>query len=198
MSLIPHIEVLSLAGNFIGYTQEYDISRSSSPQPLYSRRDSSALAVKLFDTLKTLNTVKLLDFSDTNSGEPECEALAQWLSSPTCSLRVLNIGGNGLSFQATQVLITSLCHNCTLNELDISGSIISLKLLSSLIKLPLMRLNLNSCDLGPEEMCAIARALCGNSKLGKFTLDYNPIRDEGAIVLARGGRTRFPNYVDVM
>ena len=135
--------------------------------------------------------MKLLNFTVTNIGEPECEALAQWLSSPTCSLRVLKIGGNFLSCQATQVIITSLCQNCTLNELgirlndlNIDNSHISLELLPSLIQLPLMRLSLGSCELGPEEMCVIARALCGNSKLEILELQNNPIRDEGAIALA--------------
>ena len=201
MSLIPHLQVLDLNSNHsIGYSQEYDIppnssSRSHCSSPLdtlsidssssqldsqlSSRSDYPASAVKLIDALKTQNTVKLLDFSDTNIGEPECEALALWLSSPTCSLRVLKIGvnelcirfhilefgGNFLSCQSIQVLITSLCQNCTLNELDISRSSISLELLPSLIQLPLLQLDLTSCKLGPEEMCVIARALCGNSKL---------------------------------
>ena len=182
MSLIPHLEVLSLSLNDIGSTQKCDISSSS--QPLSSRSDSSASAVKLIDALETQNTVKSLNFTITNIGELECEALAQWLSSSTCSLHVLYIGLNGLSCQATQVLITSLCQNCTLNELDISQSHISLELLPSLIQLPLLQLNLDDCNLGPEEMCVIARALCGNSKLEILQLEDNPIRDEGAIALA--------------
>ena len=206
MSLIPHLQVLDLSSNHsIGSTQEYDFSPNSSSRSPYfsllyalsidssssqldsqlsSRSDSPTSAVKLIDALKTQNTVKLLNFLDTNIGEPECEALAQWLSSPTCSLHVLNIGLNRLSCQATQVIITSLCQNCTLNELDISWSRISLELLPSLIQLPLLQLNLNECDLGPEEMCVIARALCGNSKLEILELEKNPIRDEGAIALA--------------
>ena len=206
MSLFPHLEVLDLSrNNSIGYSQEYDFSPSSSSRSdcsspldtlsidssssqldsqLSSRSDSPASAVKLIDALKTQNTVKLLNFSDTNIGEPECEALAQWLSSPSCSLHVLNIGGNRLTCQSIQVIITSLCQNCTLNELDISWSSISLELVHSLIQLPLMQLNLGSCDLGPKEICAIARALCGNSKLEMLELQVNPIRDEGAIALA--------------
>ena len=220
MSLIPHLQVLDLNSNLsIGYSQEYDISPSSSSRShcsspldtlsidssssqldsqLSSRSDYPASAVKLIDALKTQNTVKLLDFASTNIGEPECEALAQWLSSPTCSLRVLKIGfnepsfqirileigGHFLSCQSIQVLITSLCQNCTLNELDISRSSISLELLPSLIQLPLLQLDLTSCKLGPEEMCVIARALCGNSKLEILYIKNNPIRDEGARELA--------------
>ena len=207
MSLVPHLEVLDLSRNdSIGYSQEYDYSPSSSSRSdcsspldtlsidssssqldsqLSSRSDYPTSAVKLIDALKTQNTVKLLNFTVTNIGEPECEALAQWLSSPTCSLHVLHIGYNNLSFQATQVIITSLCQNCTLNELDISWSHnISLELLPSLIQLPLLRLNLNQCDLGPEEMCVIARALCGNSKLEILELKDNTIKNEGAIALA--------------
>ena len=201
MSLIPHLQVLNLRSSSIESTQEYDFpsnssSRSDCSSPLdtlsidssssqldsqlSSRSDSPASAVKLIDALKTQNTVKLLDFGDTDVGGPECEALAQWLSSPTCSLYILN----GLNFQATQVIITSLCQNCTLSELGISHSRISLELLPSLIQLPLMRLDLGFCDLGPEEMCAIARALCGNSKLEVLELANNPIRDEGGIALA--------------
>ena len=205
MSLIPHLQVLDLSTNSIGCTYKYyfppnsssrshcsspldtlsiDSSSSQLDSQLSSRSDSPTSAVKLIDALKTQNTVKLLDFSDTNIGEPECEALAQWLSSPTCSLRVLKIGNNRLSCQATQVLITSLCQNCTLNKLDISWSSISLEVLPSLIQLPLFQLNLELCNLRPEEMCVIARALCGNSKLEILELQINPIRDEGAIALA--------------
>ena len=82
MSLIPHIEVLSLARNSVGSTQKYRFSENSSSQPLSSRSDSPTLAVKLIDALKTKNTAKLLNFMGTTIGEPECEALAQWLSSP--------------------------------------------------------------------------------------------------------------------
>ena len=205
MSLIPHLQVLDLGGNSIGCTYKYDFSPSSSSRSdcsspldtlsidssssqldsqLSSRSDSPASAVKLIDALKTQNTVELLNFASTNIGEPECEALAQWLSSPTCSLRVLKIGGNFLSCQSIQVLITSLCQNCTFNELDISRSSISLEVLPSLIQLPLLQLDLTSCYLGPEEMCVIARALCGNSKLEILELQKNPIRDEGARELA--------------
>ena len=193
MSLIPHLEVLDLGGNSIGCTDKYDFSPNISSRShcssqldsqLSSRSDYPASAVKLIDVLKTQNTVKFLGFWNTNIGEPECEALAQWLSSPTCSLHVLNIGNNGLTCQAIQVIITSLCQNCTLNELDIHDSCISLELLPSLIQLPLMQLSLDDCRLGAEEMCAIARALCGNSKLEILDLAKNPIRDEGAIALA--------------
>ena len=183
MSLIPHLEVLDLSNNnCIGYSQKYDFSPNSS-----SRSDSPVSAVKLIDALKTQNTVKLLNFGATDIGEPECEALAQWLSSPTCSLHVLDIGGNILSSRATQVIITSLCQNCTLNDLDINTSYISLELLPSLIQLPLTRLNLVNfgfSTFGPEKMCVIAKALCGNSTLKILKLDCNPIRDEGARALA--------------
>ena len=181
ISLIPHLQVLDLVCN--GSTQ-VDSSSSQLDSQLSSRSDYPASAVKLIDALKTQTTVKLLDFTIFNIGYSECDALAQWLSSPTCSLRVLDIGYNDLSCQSTLLVITSLCQNCTLNELDISESRISLELLPSLIELPLMRLNLNDCRLGAEEMCAIARALCGNSKLEILILDRNPIRDEGAIALA--------------
>ena len=206
MSLIPHLQVLDLSCNGIGSTQEYDFSPSSSSRSdcssqldtlcidssssrldsqLCSRSDSSASAVKLIDALKTRNTVKLLNLMSTKIGKPECEALAQWLSSPTCSLRVLNIASNKLSSWATQVIITSLCQNCTLIELDIKESYISVELVSSLIQLPLIRLCISCiCNLGPEKMCAIARALCGNSKLEILDLAKNPIRDEGARALA--------------
>ena len=105
-----------------------------------------------------------------------------WLSG--YHLLVLNVGYNRLGFQATHVIITSLYQNCTLNYLRISDSHISQVLLPSLIQLPLMRLNLASCHLGPQVMCVIARALCGNSKLEILELAHNPIRDEGAIALA--------------
>ena len=183
MSLVPQLVVLSLSGNFIG--SDVDFLPNSCPQPLSSRGDPPAIAFKIIHTLKTQNTLKFLNFRSTFMGEPECEALAQWLSSPTCSLRILNIGGNGLIYKATQVLITSLCQNCTLNELDISCSSISLELLPSLIQLPLLRLNLDSCRLGPEEMRTIGIALCSNSKLEILELENNPIRDEGAIALAK-------------
>ena len=208
MSLIPHLQILNLSNNnSIGYSQKHGFSPNSSsrsgcssqldnslervpsvlPQldsQLSSRSDSPASAVKLIGALKTQNTVKSLNLMRCNIGESECEALAQWLSSPTCSLRVLDIGFNNLSCQAIQVLITSLCQNCTLNVLDITESYISLELLPSLIQLPLLRLNLKLCHLGPEEMYVIAGALCGNSKLEILELVHNPIGDIGAIALA--------------
>ena len=187
MSLIPYLQVLDLRRNRIRRSPNSSSRSECSSQldsQLSSRSDSPASAVKLIDALTTQNTVKSLSFSVIKIGEPECEALAQWLSSPTCSLRVLYIGRNDLSCHAIQVLITSLCQNCTLNELDISVSYISLELLPSLIQLPLMRLNLNKCHLGPQEMCVIAKALCGNSTLQILELGKNPIRDEGAIALA--------------
>ena len=163
MSLIPLLQVLDLRENRSDCSSQLDtlsLERVLSVLPqldsqLSSRSDSPASAVKLIDALKTQNTVKMLRCNITDIGE--CEALAQWLSSPTCSLHELNIG-----FMSN----------------------ISLELLPSLIQLPLLRFNLESCNLGPEEMCAIAEALCGNSKLEVLELSNNPIGDIGAIALA--------------
>ena len=107
------------------------------------------------------NTFKSLTLPMPGIGLPECEALTQWLSSPTCSLEELDI--EYLTSEATQLIITNLCQNCTL---------------------PLVKLGLRFCHIGPEGACEIAGTLCGNTVLEYLDLSYNPIGDEGATALA--------------
>ena len=169
--LLPQLETLKLSGNDIGSGSFH------------------AMAVpccKLLGSLQKQNTLTYLDFASTKIGLLECEALAKWLSSPTCSLKKLNISYNTISFHATEVIVSSLCQNCSLNDLDISNSRISLKVLSPLIQLPLLRLILHSCELGPEEACAISKAYCtcNSSKLKILDLTGNPVGDNGVRAFA--------------
>ena len=115
---------------------------------------------------------------------PECVALAQWLSSPTCSLEELDIGLNNLTSEHTGLIITNLCHNCTLNELSISASEIPSQLLISLFCLPLVKLCLWNCHIGPEGACKITGALYSDTVLEELHLPDNPIGDRGATALA--------------
>ena len=114
----------------------------------------------------------------------EYKALCKWLSSPQCSLRTLNIGGNDLSLEATEDIIYSLKDNCTLESLDLSSSSIHLKALSTLLQLPLVTLSLSDCNLESRETCIIATALCSNSTLVDINLSFNLIGNEGVIALA--------------
>ena len=50
------------------------------------------------------------------------ETLSEWLSSPGCSLKKLNIGGNQLPLKATESIIKGLRDNCTLVLLDLTQS----------------------------------------------------------------------------
>ena len=115
----------------------------------------------------------------------EYEALCKWLSSPQCSLRTLNIGGNDLSLEATKCIIYSLRENCTLENLDISQSLIYPEALSALLQLPLVTLNIDNCKLDSRAIDVIAEALYINLKLEALGLSYNPIGSEGVIKLAK-------------
>ena len=128
------------------------------------------------------NTFKSLTLDMAGIRLPECAALAQWLSSPTCSLVVLNIGGNDLTSEATGLIITNLYQNCTLRVLHISESKITL--LTTVFCLPLVTLDLGSCNIGPEGACEIAGALRSNTALEYLDLSFNPIEDRGATALA--------------
>ena len=141
-------------------------------------------SVQLIKTLHSLNILKSLKLFNTNIGPPECAALAQWLSSPTCSLEVLDIGGNSLTSEATELIITMLCQNCTLRVLDISASEIASQLLTPVFCLHLIKLSLARCHIGPEGACEIARTLYSNTVLEELYLSDNPIGDRGATALA--------------
>ena len=140
-------------------------------------------SVQLIKTLHSLNILKSLKLFNTNIGPPECAALAQWLSSPTCGLEVLDIGGNSLTSEATELIITMLCQNCTLRVLDISASEIASQLLTPVFCLHLIKLSLARCHIGPEGACEIARTLYSNTVLEELYLSDNPIGDRGATAL---------------
>ena len=141
-------------------------------------------SVQLIKTLHSHNILKSLELFNTSIGLSECAALAQWLSSPTCSLEVLDIGGNSLTSEATELIITTLCQNCTLRGLSISGSEIASQLLTPVVCLPLVKVDLIQCHIGPEGACEIARTLNSNTVLEELYLSYNPIGDRGATALA--------------
>ena len=128
------------------------------------------------------NTFKSLMLFCADIGLPECEVLAHWLSSPTCSLEVLDIAGNNLPSEATELIITTLYQHCTLCELRISLSQITL--LTIMFRLPLVKLDLRFCNIGPEGTCEIAGTLRGNTVLEYLNLSFNPIEDRGATALA--------------
>ena len=113
---------------------------------------------------------------------PECVALAQWLSSPTCSLEKLDIGLNNLTSEHTGLIFAM--QNCTLNELSISVSEITNHLLISLFCLPLVKLCLWNCHIGPEGTCKITGALYSDTVLEELHLSDNPIGDRGTTALA--------------
>ena len=112
------------------------------------------------------------------------ETLSEWLSSPGCSLKKLNIGGNQLPLKTTERIIKGLRDNCTLVELDLTQSTINLEALSTLLQLPLVTLTLNDCKLDCRATCVIAEVLCSNTKLVALVLSYNPIGNEGVLALA--------------
>ena len=134
-------------------------------------------SVHLIKALHSHNILKSLKLQHTSIGLPECAALAQWLSSPTCSLEVLNIGENNLTSEAINVIITNLGQNCTLHEFDIRGPKINSQLLILVFCLPFVKLNLNECHIGPEGACLIAGTLCASTVLEELDLSDNPIGD---------------------
>ena len=141
-------------------------------------------SVQLIKTLHSHNILKSLKLQYTSIGLPECAALVQWLSSPTCSLEVLDIGRNNLTSEAMNVIITNLCQNCTLHELDIRGSNINSQLLILVFCLPFVKLNLSGCHIYPEGACIIAGTLYTSTVLEELYLSDNPIGDRGATALA--------------
>ena len=133
------------------------------PSHLSSSLLSTSLAAWLIKALHNHSHLKSLKLDNTGTGLPECTALAQLLSSPTCSLERLNIGKNNLTFEATEVVITTLCQNCSLHYFYITASQIATNLMVPMISLPLIDLNLNYCHIGPEGSCEIATALCDHT-----------------------------------
>ena len=160
---------------------EHTSSQFHSPSAMTSPPHPS---VQLIKTLHSHNILKALNLNNTGIGLPECAALAQWLSSPTCSLEVLDIGRNNLTSEVTELIITNLCQNCTLCILFISYSEITSQLLPTLFCPPLIELDLKMCHIGPEGACEIATTLQSNTVLEKLILACNPIRDRGATALA--------------
>ena len=141
-------------------------------------------SVQLIKALQSHNVLSTLVLNNTGIGLSECATLAQWLLSPTCSLEVLDIGENNITSEGTQIIITTLCQNCTLCELGMSHLDISGQLRISVFGRPLVSLDLMNCGIGPEEACEVARTLYSNTVLESLDLSLNSIEDRGAIALA--------------
>ena len=154
-------------------------SVSSPPPP-----STSSPGSRLIKALQSHTILKKLTLQNTRIGELECVALAEWLSSPTCSLEELDISRNRLTSQSTKLIITALYHNCTVRNFNIAGSDIPTQLLAPLLGLPLVSLDLSGCSIGRKGVCEIAGALCSNTVLEELDLSYNPIGNFGAIALA--------------
>ena len=110
-------------------------------------------------------------------------ALSEWLSSPGCNLKTLNIAGNCLNQEATKSIMTALCQNHTLKELDISNkSKITPEVLERCLpQLSLFELSLNECNIEDSHVKAIVRALHNNTKLEMIHIRQSRISKEAVL-----------------
>ena len=146
---------------------------------------STSPGSRLIKVLQNHNTLKKLTLQNTRFGVVESAALAEWLSSPTCSLEELDISSNKkLTSEATKLIITALYHNCTVRSFNIAESRIPTQLLVRLLGLPLVSLDLSGCFIGRQGACKIARALCSNTVLEELDLSDNTIGDLRDVVFA--------------
>ena len=149
-----------------------------------SRQTPSSLTL-LIRKLKDYN-LKGLGLSNLRIFElPECQAFAQWLSSPSCCLEDLDIGGNYLRCEFTRVVVLGLRQNYCLHSLNLSTSQIPKDILAPLFRLSLTKLWLKNCEVDEEGAKEISSALCNNANLKELNLsgNYN-VHDVGASALA--------------
>ena len=148
-----------------------------------SRQTPSSLTL-LFRKLKDYN-LKRLGLSNLRIFElPDCQAFAQWLSSPSCCLEELDIGGNYLRCELTRVVVLGLRQNYCLHSLNLSTSQIPKDVLAPLFRLPLTKLWLKNCEVDEEGAKEISSALCNNANLKELNLSENYyVCDVGASAL---------------
>ena len=126
--------------------------------------------------------VKQLWLTDTEIGEPDCEALCELLKS-SHSLQDLHIHRNNLSSESVASIVTGFSHNSSLTKVDISNSHFSMANVNSLAsvlkdhpkKCTLTRLKLQDCHISSEGAVELAAALCENTTLKHLNLNRNPI-----------------------
>ena len=149
-----------------------------------SRQTPSSLTL-LFRKLKDYN-LKRLGLPNLRIFElPDCQAFAQWLSSPSCCLEELDIGGNYLRCELTRVVVLGLRQNYCLHSLNLSTSQIPKDVLAPLFRLPLTKLWLKNCEVDEEGAKEISSALCNNANLKELNLSENYyVCDVGASALA--------------
>ena len=142
-------------------------------------------ALPLITSLTTLDSLEELSLHNTGTGVEDCQALSKLLSSST-TLKKLSISLNDLPPEAVELICSELCHNTTVEWLDVSASNFSLKHIISMLKInhTLVYLNLNTCNIDSEEAQELASALCTNHTLQTLNLAKNPIGIEGATALA--------------
>ena len=169
------------------------LSLENSPMEI-SRQTPSSLTL----LIRKLKDYNLKNFGLSNLGccymsyrvfeLPECQALAQWLSSPSCCLEELQIWGNYLRCEFTRVVVLGLRQNYSLHSLNLSTSQIPKDIFAPLFRLSLTKLWLKNCNVDEEGAKEISSALCNNTNLKELNLSGNYVRDVGASALARALR----------
>ena len=129
------------------------------------------------NTLRNLafswRSIALGDLSRHIKAEYETlEPLCEWLSSPGCSLKTLQLES---VLESTDKIIYSLINNCTLEDLHLIQIPMSWEALSILLLLPLVTLNLSGCKLDSR-----TEELRSSSTLAALDLC-----DEGELALAK-------------
>ena len=159
---------------------------------LYENPIGSGNAVELIKALCG-SRLKVLWLSNTDIGDPDCEALFELLKSNHL-LQRLDIDQNNLSSESVASIITGLSHNSSLTCLDNSNSYFSLanvdslaSVLSNQSKCTLKKLVLQDCYITSGSAVELAAALCKNTTLDDLNLNHNPIGEhvEGVTAVAK-------------
>ena len=197
-TFLRHLKRLDVSNNNLDSTAVDHIAKTIPHMPQLEELDLSGndtiqrgVAALLLSALCNHKALKVLNLSETDIAENDCEQLARLLCSSKC-LESLDVINNSLSSDSVCILFKGLQQNSSLKKLDMTGASISLEAMKTLSaylgdndKCKLESLDLMGCAISSESAIELAHGLSRNCSVKELNLLKNPIGDSGVTALGR-------------